>query len=175
MTKQFFKIQTLRDGGTPMDPVTIITGGVALVSSIFPNLFGGGRKALTSSDWNNLLPGSGYWTSLLRSYLSKSIKYDSDIKNMEKFTGYFVWDNRQTICPETPSSCFPYDNPHLCPECMNKFFNLLKKESVTGGNSPVGQFPGGVGTLDLTTLLLFGAGIVAVIAVAKKKKRSNKK
>ena len=96
------------------------------------------------------------------------------MKNVEKFTGYFVWENRATICPEVPSSCFPYDNPHLCPACMNKFFNLLKQEAVSGGNSPVGNFPGSLAGIDWTTLLIFGGVSVGVVALSKSKKRSRK-
>ena len=71
MRQNYFRIKTLQDGETSMDPITIITGGLAVVSQLFPNIFGGGRKRLTDADWLQLFPGSGYWTSLLRSYLKE--------------------------------------------------------------------------------------------------------
>lgn len=169
-----FTIQTLQDGepgGGGMDPISIITGGVALLSSVFPNLFGGGRKRLTSQDWLQLFPGGGYWTTNLRNSLANSIHYDSDLKNIEKYTGYFVWENRSTICPEVPSSCFPYDNPHLCPDCMNKFFTLINKEKTTGGQSPVGSYPGGWGSINYEQVIVYGGIAVLAIALLTKKKK----
>lgn len=166
-----FSIQTLQDGGEPMDPITIITGGVGLLSSVFPNLFGGGRKRLTDQDWLQMFPGSGYWTVNLRNSLKNSIHYDSDLGNVEKFTGYFVWQNRSTICPNVPSSCFPYDNPHLCPDCMNKFFELMRKERTTGGQNPVGTFPGGIGgSINYEQVLVYGGIALLAFTLLKKKK-----
>ena len=63
-----FHIQTLSDnGGTPMDPVTILTGGFGFLSSIFPNLFDS-RQALTRAKLDSIFPGAGYWTVKLKSY-----------------------------------------------------------------------------------------------------------
>jgi len=160
-----FTIQTLQDGETPMDPITIITGGVALVSSIFPNLFGGGRKKLTSSDWLQLLPGSGYWTSALRSHLSKTIHYDSDLKNMEEFTKYFVDENKTQICGGTPCSFT---------DAFQKFAQILKQEKMTGGSSPVGSYPGGIGgaSINYNEIIVYGGiALLAITLLSKSKKK----
>jgi hypothetical protein len=151
-----------------MDPITIITGGLAILNQLFPNLFGKPAIPVTDSDWQKMFPGNGYWTSLLRNYLKSMIPNTRDLHRLEKYTGYFVWANRQNIAPEVPSSCYPYDNPHLCPQAMGKFFALLKKEQATGGNYPVGQFPGGLGGFDMQTLLLVGGGVLLLAFLSKR-------
>lgn len=161
-----FSIQTLQDnGGTPMDPITIITGGVGLLSSIFPNLFGGGRRRLTNADWLQLFPGSGYWTTALRKKLQSSIHYDSDLKNIEEFTKYFVDENKAQICGGAPCS---FTN------AFSKFAQILQQERVTGGNYPVGNYPGGIGggSINYQEILIYGGiAILAITLLSKSKKK----
>lgn len=177
---RLFEIQTLsdrnyglRDYARLADPVAIITGGIALISQLFPNLFGQPAIPMTEADWIKMFPGNGYWTTLYRNYVKSKIPNTRDLWRLERFTGYFVWDNRMNIAPEVPNSCYPFDEPHKCPAAMSKFFNLLKQEQLTGGSSPVGQFPGGIGTLDMNTLLLIGGGVL-LLSILLKKKSSKK-
>jgi len=165
----------LRNGETPMDPITIITGGLAVLTQLFPSLFGQPAIPMTDADWVKMFPGNGYWTSLYRNYIKSKIPNTRDLWRLERFTGYFVWDNRQNIAPEVPSSCYPYDNPHLCPQVMAKFFALLKQEQRSGGNQPIGIFPGGLGSIDPTTLLLIGGGVLLLVMLNKKKKKRSRK
>lgn len=169
---RLFEIQTLSDRNYKRlgDPMAIITGGLAVISQLFPNLFGAPAIPITEADWVKMFPGNGYWTSLYRNYIRSKIPNTRDLWRLERFTGYFVWDNRGTIAPEVPESCYPYDEPHRCPAAMSKFFNLLKKESQSSGNYPVGQFPGGIGTLDASSLLLIAGGVVLLMLLMKNKK-----
>lgn len=161
-----FEIITLRDYQRLSDPVSIITGGVALLTQLFPNIFGGGRKELTEADWNTLIPGSGYWTVKLRNYLKSRIKYDVDFtNNVQPFTIQFVADNKQGICPT-----FNTDN-HNWTACYQKFLQMLKEEQQTGGQSPVGQTPGISAGIDWNTILPIA--LIGVVAVAVFK-RGNK-
>lgn len=170
--RRLFDIVTLssRDRGLA-DPVSIITGGVAVISQIFPNIFGGGRKRLTNEDWIQLMPGSGFWTTKLRNYLQARIHYDVDLKNIQPFTGAFTWDNRKQICPNVPDSCFSYNQPDSCIECNQALYKILEEERKTGGVSPVGLTPGGIGqsiNWSLVAPIALG-GIVLALALKKKK------
>ena len=161
--KRLFDIVTLSANHKRLsDPVTVITSGVAILSQLFPNIFGGGRKELTQTDWLTLIPGAGYWTTRLREYLKTRIRYDVDFsRNVLPFSQQFAFDNRQTICGSL-------DNE----KCYAKFLQLLKTESQTGGTSPVGITPGGVGmTLDYSTLIPLAVGAVVLVAIMKNKKK----
>ena len=152
--------QSLQQGGG-MDPVTIITGGLAIVQQFFPNLFGGGRKKLTSADWNQLIPGNGSWTVRLRNRLAETINYDSDLGNIELYTRYFVIDNKNQICGAGVSDS----------ECYKTFLGILKQETFSGGSSPVGNVPGYFGTIDYQSLIPYAIGAVALVYILKNKKR----
>ena len=161
--KRLFDIVTLSSRHSRLaDPITVITGGVAVLSQLFPNIFGGGRKELTQSDWLTLIPGAGYWSTRLREYLKTRIKYDVDFsRNVLPFSQQFAFDNRQTICGSL-------DNE----KCYAKFLQLLQTESQTGGVSPVGITPGGVGlTLDYSTIIPLAVGAVVLVAIMKNKKK----
>ena len=132
MKTKSFSIATLSGlennlGALAQDPITIITAGSAFLQTLFPNLFGSNRTRLTMSDWQKILPGSGYWTVKLRAYFNEHIHYDTNLDNMAEFTKYFVHNNQQEICgiPNYPA---PYD-----PSCLDKFYSLLQNESVSGG------------------------------------------
>jgi hypothetical protein len=179
-----FNIVTLSDEVKQMDPVTIITAGTALLGSLFPNLFGQNRKLLTTNDWIQLIPGSGYWTQKLRTFLAARIKYDVDLGNMQALTIDFVFENRSLICPDVPVSSQCWNNPGTglyvgqgsCPECMTKFYAILKQETQTGGMSPVGQTPGGIGqTVNLNALIPLAIAGVVLVAALKTKKRPKRK
>lgn len=172
MKNRLFEIVTLQDRNTLNDPVTIITSGAAVLSQLFPNIFGGSRKRLTESDWIQLIPGSGYWSTKLRNYLALHIHYDVDVKDIQKWSGAFVWDNRRLICPDIPDSCWQYNQPDSCLECMRAFYALLNEETRTGGLSPVGQTPGGFGqTVNWSIVAPVALGFVALALIAKNKKR----
>lgn len=163
--KRLFDIVTLsdRNGGRLNDPVSIITGGVAILNQLFPNIFGGGRKRLTNEDWLQLIPGAGYWSTRLREYLKTRIHYDVDFqRNVLPFSQQFAYDNRNAIC----SNCNDEQR-------YQTFLNLLKQESQTGGTSPIGITPGGVGlTVDYSTLIpiaVIGLGLVFIMKTKKKK------
>lgn len=171
--KRLFDIVTLssRDRGLA-DPVSVITGGVAILSQIFPNIFGGGRRRLNNQDWLQLFPGAGYWTTALRNYLESRIHYDVDLKNIQPFTNDFIWDNRKQICPGVPDSCWTYNQPGSCLECVQALYKALDQEKKTGGNSPVGLTPGGIGqTIDWSLVAPLAIGGVFLALAIKKKKR----
>lgn len=144
------------------DPVTILTGGVAVLTQLFPNIFGGGRKRLTNDDWLQLIPGAGYWSTRLREYLKTRIHYDVDFsRNVLPFSQQFAFDNRATICGSKNNE-----------QCYAAFLELLKTESLTGGQSPIGVTPGGVGLgLDYSTLIPIALGGVLLVMLMNKKKK----
>jgi hypothetical protein len=153
----------LKDG----DPISGILGGsLSLLSGLFPNIFGGNRKALTSSDWLTLLPGSGYWSTKLRNYMALHIKYDVDyINNIQEFTRNFVDENKSGICPNIITN-----NETNFLKCYNAFIDIITRERASGGTSYPGETPGGYGsTLDLNSLLPIALiGIVLIFMKNKK-------
>jgi hypothetical protein len=171
-----FKIQTLSDRSYSRlgDPITVITGSVALLSQLFPNIFGGTRRRLTEQDWLQIIPGNGYWTSGLRNYLKGIIKYDTDVTkivagtgktNLEWMTYGFVTQNKFNLYG--PQGCSNFQ------DCMPAFYEILKKEAVGGGQQtggPPGYLPG-VGFSIPTEWLLIGAGVLVVIMSKKRKRR----
>ncbi len=162
--KKLFDIVTLSDRQSRLsDPITILTGGVAVLSQIFPNIFGGNRKRLTDADWVTLLPGAGYWTTSLRNYLKATIHYDTDYtKNVLQFSKNFVYENASQIC-----------GGQYTDACYSKFLDMLATEQKTGGTSPIGITPGGYGqALNPSLLIPLGVGaIVLVLAMKSKKKK----
>lgn len=163
--RRLFEIQTLSDynrlgnGGGGVDPFTIITGSLAVLTGLFPGIFGGSRKRLTDRDWMTLFPGNGMWTVRLRNYLKNTIHYDTDWSNVEPFTRNFVYENMGAI----PGANFTAK--------FKNFLEIIAEEKYTGGGSG-GHIPGIPGTLDWSTLipLALGAGLLIVIMKKKKKK-----
>jgi hypothetical protein len=163
MNRNTFHIATLQSRHSSLkDPVTILTSGVAILSQLFPNIFGGSRKRLTESDWLTLLPGAGYWTTSLRNYLKARIHYDTDYtNNILQYSKNFVYENASQICKGAYTE-----------SCYSSFLNLLKTETQTGGNSPVGITPGGYGqTIDYSTLMPLAIGAIALVLLLKSKKK----
>lgn len=177
---RLFEIQTLSEkrnlkNGETMDPITIITGGLAVVSQLFPNIFGGGRQPMTQAYLDSIFPGSGYWTVKLKAYLKEHTRYTIDAKYWYPFenqAGYiadFAYIHKSEYAP----TCTSFKD---C--AWGKFLEILKRESVTGGNQPVGQYPGlpgGIGSIDWQTLLLFGGGAFLLFALMNKKKKRTRK
>jgi hypothetical protein len=180
MKNRLFDIVTLSSRGRLGDPVTILTGGLAVLSQIFPNIFGGGRKRLTDSDWLQMLPGAGYWTQKLRNYLKARIHYDVDYTtNVEPFTLQFVSENHNQICPrtytfQTPPGSNPGGNGTASwLPCYQQLLSKLQQETYTGGTSPVGVTPGGYGlTADYSTLMPLAIGAIALVFLMKSKKKN---
>ena len=156
--KRLFEIQTLSDYTTLGDPVTVLTGSIAVLSQLFPNIFGGGRIRLTNAHWMEMFPGNGMWTVRLRNYLSSTIHYDVDMQNVEQFTRYFVDINKNSI----PGSNFT--------EKFQNLLNIIAEEKYTGGKSPGGMIPGIPGGIDYSTLLPIGLGVVILVLMMKNKK-----
>lgn len=180
MNRNYFHIATLQSRHRSLkDPVTILTGGVALLSQLFPNIFGGARKRLTENDWTLLIPGAGYWSTRLRNYLKARIQYDTDFTaNVQPYTLQFVSENHQQICPRT----YTFQNPPGSNPggggsqgwlpCYEKLLSILQTESNTGGNSPIGITPGGFGgSLDYSTLMPLAIGAIALVVLMKSKKK----
>jgi hypothetical protein len=171
-----FDIVTLSDRNYSRlaDPVTIITGGIGLLQSLFPNIFGGARHRLTDSDWLQLIPGNGIVTNALRNYLKTRIHYSEDLQkidpgsgfpNLEAFTRYYAGHFVNTWCPD--GSC--QGNP---PEVlMPKFYDILRRESI--GQSPIGTIPGFFpgGSTDWGTVAIIGGLVVLFLALNKGKKK----
>lgn len=182
---QKFKIQTLSTcNRVPtklgFDPTIVITGGLTVAQQLFPNLFGSNRRPITDQDWDSLFPGGGYWSTLLKSYLKSRCHYDVDMKFMypgnfgsggswsRGYIAQFVLENRASICPNQPDSCW---SGTICQPCMTAFQKILSQEGLTGGTQPAGIFPGMSGGIDWTTIALIGGGIFLVAALTKKGKR----
>jgi hypothetical protein len=166
--KRLFEIQTLSESTSNLndytslqDPVTVIMGIGATISSLFPNLFG--SEKTSKEVFNKLFPSDGYWTSQYKNWLLQRIKYVKDIeRDLHMYTGQFIEANQAQICKGGAGV-----------DCWNNFYKLLQQEAVTGGVSPVGNIFGA--SLDYQTLLLLGGGILLVVMLAKKKRRSRGK
>jgi len=175
MKNRLFDIMTLSSKqflseGENVEPITILTSGVAILSQIFPNIFGGNRKRLTEAMWLQLLPGAGYWTTSLRNYLQARIHYDVDYpKNVLQFTKDFVYERPGEVCglkdwggPASPKFA----------ACYESFLAKLSDEKNTGGQSPIGITPGGYGmTTNYSALVPIALGALALIVVMKSKKK----
>ena len=162
--KRFFDIVTLSANHKRLsDPVTVITSGVAILSQLFPNIFGGNRKRLTETDWLQLFPGAGYWTTSLRNYLKAHIHYDTDYTaNVLQYSKDFVYNNASQLCGGVYTDA-----------CYSKFLGMLQTEKNTGGNSPIGITPGGYGlTTDYSTLVPLAIGALALVFLMKSKKKA---
>ena len=185
MTKEHFDIVTLSDcngcrkkrlgafvppdyqtGGSSVDPITIITGGFAIIQGIL-GLFGGSRR-LTQADWQKLFPANGYWTSRLRNYLSNTIHWDTDLKNISQFTLNFVHENLGALSggkyvnlqQGLPASEFN--------AVVNQFYKYLQDEAQGI------QTPGGVGFAgmgDLFPIVLVGGLVWFLVSDSKKGRR----
>lgn len=156
------------------DVVTILTSAAGLLSQIFPNLFGGGKKKLNESDWLTIIPGAGYWTTELRNYLKTKIQNDTALSRVQEYTRYFVDEQRSNIDSKLPA--YPaYITPEKFNQAYQKFLAILEQEKLTGGTSPVGLVPGGMGsTLNITALAPLLIGGVILYAAMRKKKRGRK-
>lgn len=182
MKKRLFDIVTLSSRQSRLaDPITILTGGVAVLSQLFPNIFGGARKRLTDSDWLTLIPGAGYWSTKLRNYLKTRIHYDVDFaNNVQPFTIHFVSLNHELICPRTytfqnPPGSNPGGTNENWSVCYSRLLSLLQQEAYTGGNSPIGITPGGYGgTLNYSSFvpLAIGAAVLVILMKTPKKRKS---
>jgi hypothetical protein len=171
--KRLFDIVTLSSNHRRLnDPVTVITSGIAVLSQLFPNIFGGSRKRLTESDWMTLLPGAGYWTTSLRNYLQLHIHYDVDYPgNVLQFTKNFVYERPSELCGLSSWGTGTQSGNNFT-KCYQNFLLKLQTEKNTGGNSPIGITPGGYGgTLDYSTLVPIAIGAVAIVLLMKSKKK----
>jgi len=153
------------------DVVTILTSAAGLLSQIFPNLFGGGKKKLNDSDWLTIIPGAGYWTTELRNYLKTKIQNDTALSRVQEYTRYFVDEQRSNIDSNLPP--YPaYISSEKFNQVYTKFLSILEQEKLTGGTSPVGLVPGGMGsTFNIQALAPLLIGGIALVALMKSKKR----
>ena len=169
----------LKNGGT-VDPVTIITGGIGLLTQLFPGIFGNSQPLLTDQEWLEIIPGNGYITSSLRTWLKSHLGRKSDLTRifssgkpgLEHHTIGFAQSKSMLWCPD--GSC--QGNPESV--LMPKFYAALKKESYTGGNLPIGTVPNfisGFGGLNVSTILLIGGGVFLLYALTNKKKSRSRK
>ena len=95
----------------------IIGAGVGALADTISSIFGGtSRRALTSNDWNTILPfPNGNYYQNLKQYLSSHIFYDTDLHNIGSYTIYFI------------VSSTPFANNHQA------FFDELKNERIAQG------------------------------------------
>ena len=153
----------LKDNGTNMSPVEIILAGAGILQGIL-GIFGGGSRRLTANDWQKLFPANGYWTNRLRTYLSMHIHWDTDLKNVQPFTKYFVHENLSEI---TGGKYFNLQ--HGIPESewnkiMTDFYNMLNSEGGYAQNA--GGMMGAAG--DFLPWLLVGGLAIYLFTKAKK-------
>ncbi len=71
--------------------MSIVTTAIEIGSTI-GSLFADKRHALTSQDWDNLIPFSGNIYSALRSRMPATIKYSEDLANFPTFTLYQLYE-----------------------------------------------------------------------------------
>ena len=173
--QRLFEIQTLSDRVYPRlgDLIPILTAGVGFLTQMFPSIFGGNRKILTEADWMALVPGNGYITARLRTYLASVIRYDTDVKriapsgktNLEAQTIYFAQHYSLDWCPD--GSCQGNSESVLMP----KFYSLLRKEAA--GQGQQGNVPGFMQAgFDFAKALPYLAvGVLALLILNKKKSR----
>lgn len=140
------------------DPVSIIVGGVAVIQGLFPNIFGGGRRELTSADWTQMFPGAGAWTVRLRNYLARTIHYDSDLGNIEEFTRNFVYENMGSLAGANFT------------EKYSNFLAIIQQEKFSGGTSPIGNIPGYVAGINYQQLIPYALGGLVLVFLLKRKK-----
>ncbi len=165
-TNRKFEILTLSDCGdcgsdysNLGDPIAIITGGITILSGLFPNLFGGGRRELTNADWVQMFPGAGAWTVRLRNYLARTIHYDSDLNNIEEYTRNFVYENMGSL----PGTNFT--------EKYAGFLEIIQQEKFSGGTYPVGNIPGYQAGFNYQAMIPYALGGFVLVLLLKQKKR----
>lgn len=138
------------------DPVSIITGGGALLNELFPNLFGSER--LTMQHLNALFPSNGFYTNAYKNFLLQRIRYVKDVqRDLHMYTGQFI-ESRPEICAGGSGNT-----------CWQNFYKILEQESITGGTQPVGNVLG-IG-IDWQTILLIGGGVLLLVALSRKKNK----
>jgi len=173
MKNQNFRIATLSSNARLSEPVAIITAGVGLIQSLFPN-FLSSPEPLSDSELSNLFPGGGYWTTQIKNYLKARTKWKKDMAYWFPHTGgggaysrgyiaQFVLENRNAICPGVLDSCW---TGTVCETCMQKFADLLKTEQLGGGST----YPGVMAGFDMTKILLYGGGALLLFTLLNKKK-----
>lgn len=182
--KDYFEIVTLRDcmgckkkgryalkDGNWYDPVSIIIGGVQTIL----DLFGIGNKSrrLTQSDWANLFPTNGYWNNRLRSYLASHISWDTDLKNIEKFTEYFIHENLYEISGGKWANRSTLLSSNEWNEMVNKFYSILSSESKSSPKIEPGQ-AGIKGDMSLVSWLLIGGLAFAFMSAPTKSRKKVK-
>ena len=166
-----FKIQTLSDRSYSRlgDPVTIITGSVALLGQLFPNIFGGSRIRMTDAMWLQIIPGNGYWTDRLRNYLKTKIHFNTDVQKVVAGTGgqtNLQWATKAFVNENQSLLGFGSDQ-------MDKFYERLRIEGRGGGTQTGGppSYLPGLGFSIPTEWLLIGAGVLVVILSKKRRRR----
>lgn len=165
-----FEIQTLSDRNYGFknysrlgDPVTVITGIATILPSLFPNLFGSER--LTQQHLNTLFPSNGVYTSQFKNFLLQKVKYAKDLeRDLYMYSEEFVKLNQSFFCP---SGAWVTGQGRAT--CMPVFYEVLRKEAATGGQSPVGNIYGA--GINYETLLLIGGGVLLLSVLLKKKSR----
>jgi hypothetical protein len=155
---------TLRDG---MSPIDIIIGGVDFISKIFG--FGNKSRALTSADWQRLFPASGSWTNRLRSYLASHISWDTDLKNIQPFTQYFIHENLNELSGGKWANLSTAPSSAEWAKMVQDFYNILSEESKgAGGYNQAGMF----GDLGIVPLLLLGGLVFGFMGSPTKRRKS---
>ena len=168
------KKNNLRDGGTT-DPISIILGSVSIVQGIMGLLGFSGSTPVTAAQWQQAFPANGYWTNKLRSYLANHIKWVSDLGNIQQYTLYFIDENLsaitngQYVWSQTAGNHATTDQFNTI---VSNFYKTLQTEASTSG---VGTTNAGFGNLDITTILLIGAGLWFVTTQMGKKPTTRRK
>jgi len=171
-----FKVATLSNYVTLGDPFTAI---LSTLPSIF-NLFS--KTPLSMNDLNVIFPGSGYWTTALKTYLMQHIAWKDDKlqANLDQKLKAFIQNvySKSECLEERGAGCFQiktYPDVYECDACTQKFFNVLEQEKKSGGYSPVGKYPGTLfGGSSLSTYLPWIVGGGILILLLNKKKRGRK-
>lgn len=170
MKSNIYHLRTLGSIGAepPAGPLPSFDLGQILgaIFSAALGLIGDTRRALTTADWKNLIPGSGYWTDRLRNYLQSTIKYDVDLGNIQPFTVDFAAGNHLSIDQLNSYLESEYYNANGQPYTPNAPGTPGNGGSVTLGASTFGS---------ILPLALIGWGFYKLTQSGNKPKRRKRK
>ena len=156
--KRLFEIQTLSDCNRLQDhtrlgfePVTVITGTIGFLNTIFPNIWGGRSQAQVSADEQASM--QFHQAAFLRKH---NIQLPQSVVIAVLRPGWDMGEN----------------GSQLWQRIIVRFYNENKEALLNAGKFPGGRSSGGVYTPfgDLGLPLIIGAGVLLFVMMKKKKR-----
>jgi hypothetical protein len=106
--------------------ITFLQGGTGAINQLFgenPPAIG-----IPGALWYDIIPTNAYWSNFLRNYLSGKIHKLSDLKNIIKFTPYFIHENLYKISGGKYENLATGLNDQEWQNMQNKFIDILISE-----------------------------------------------